>query len=115
MPAWQLMRSLGTGAAFPGVVRDDTGTFAAAQARQLIITPIALILPDPVFRNLQARLDVERQSSQYSYSFPDGDGDCNCVTWLERLGLPLLTGRIDEFIAVRGLGFSSKRHFGQCV
>lgn len=115
VPVWQLMQSLRKGNAFPGVVHDDKGVFAAAQRRRLIDTSIEVVLPAPVFHALQATLDAERQTSQYSYSFPNGDGDCNCLSWLERMGLPLLTGRIDEFIAPRGVAFRSRRRFGRCV
>jgi hypothetical protein len=49
------------------------------------------------------------------YGFPDGDADCNCVTWIERLGLPLLTGRMDEFIALPGRAGYPSRRFGRCL
>jgi hypothetical protein len=32
-------------------------------------------------------LDGEWKNRQYSYGFPNRDGDGNCTTWLERLGL----------------------------
>jgi hypothetical protein len=51
----------------------------------------------------------------YSYGFPNGDGDCNCTTWLERLDLPLLTGRMDEFVGLRGISANPSRRFGWCV
>src|SRR5262249_14392677 len=46
--------------------------------------------PDPAFHNFQRKLSAERHKSQYTYGFPNGDGDCNCVTWLERLALPTI-------------------------
>ena len=65
-------------------------------------------LPDPVFQAFEQRLNDERQQSQFTYGFPDSDGDCNCTTWLERLGLPLLTGSkmvlVDRFQPLRVLG-----------
>ena len=48
----------------------------------------------------------------YTYGYPNGDGDCNCTTWFERLGLPLLTGRMDEFTAVAGVAGQTRRRFG---
>jgi hypothetical protein len=60
------------------------------------------------------RRSRDRDSSQYSYGFPVGNGDCNCITWLERLGLPLLTGRMDEFIGLPGFVYNPSRRFGEC-
>ena len=45
----------------------------------------------------------------------NGDGDCNCITWIERLGLPLLTGRMDEFLALPGRASHPSRRFGRCL
>jgi hypothetical protein len=39
----------------------------------------------------------------------------NCTTWIERLGLPLLTGRMDEFTAVTGVAGQVRRRFGVCI
>jgi len=103
LPVWQLMDSLKNGDAFPGVVRDDSAVFAAARNHGLVIRWFEVILPDPQFQEFERRLDSERKNSQYSYGFPNGNGDCNCTTWLERLGLPLLTGRMDEFIGLPGI------------
>jgi hypothetical protein len=114
-PVWQLLDGLKNGDAFPGVVRDDTAVFAAARKHGLTVLSFAVILPDLRFQEFQGRLDGERRSSQYSYGFPNGDGDCNCITWLERLGLPLLTGRMDEFIGLVGIGSHPSRRFGECV
>jgi hypothetical protein len=110
---WQLLDRLRNGDAFPGVVRDDTAIFSAARKHGLTVQLCEVILPDPRFQDFEARLDGERKNCQYSYGFPNGDGDCNCTTWLERLGLPLLTGRMDEFLGLLRDGFLSE--FGQCV
>jgi hypothetical protein len=115
LPVWQWMDCLKNGDAFPGIVRDDTGMFAAARNHGLVVQSIEVILPEPRFQEFEARLDGERKNSQYSYGFPNGDGDCNCITWLERLGLPLLTGRMDEFLGLPGIVFSPSRRFGACV
>ena len=50
-----------------------------------------------------------------AWIFKDGDGDCNCITWIERLGLPLLTGRMDEFIGLPGRASHPSRRFGRCL
>jgi hypothetical protein len=115
VPIWQLMDRLKNGDALPGIVRDNTAEFSAAQRRGLAVQSFEVILPDPQFQNFVSRLDEERKNSQYSYGFPNGDGDCNCTTWLERLGLPLLTGRMDEFIGLPGIVTSPSRRFGACV
>jgi hypothetical protein len=106
---------LKNGDAFPGIVRDDTAAFTAGRSRGLVVRSFEVILPEPRFRDFAARLDGERRGSQYAYGFPNGDGDCNCTTWLERLGLPLLTGRASEFAGLPGLVTHPRRRFGECV
>jgi len=115
IPISQLLRRLRRRQAFPGIVRDDTSVFTAARQRGLGVRSFAVIFPEPRFQQFQATLDAERRTSQYSYGFPDGDGDCNCITWLERLGLPLLTGIVPELVSLSGFASHSKRRFGQCV
>jgi hypothetical protein len=115
LPVWQVMDGLKNGAAFPGVVRDDTAVFSAARNHGLAVGSFEVIVPEPRFQDFVARLDGERKNSQYSYGFPNGDGDCNCITWLERMGPPLLTGRMDELISLRGIVTSPRRRFGECV
>ena len=112
---WQLLDGLKNGDAFPGVVRDDTAMFAAAQNHGLTILSFDILLPEPQFHKFEVQLDSERRYSQYLYGFSNGDGDCNCITWLERLGLPLLTGRMDEFVAVSGVVSRLGRRFGRCL
>jgi hypothetical protein len=115
LPAWQVMQGLQSGEAFPGIVTDDTGLFTAASQHGLAIEAFDVVLPEPAFQLFVAALGRERQNSQYSYGFPDGDGDCNCITWIERLGLPLLTGRMDEFLALPGRVSHPNRRFGRCL
>ena len=74
-----------------------------------------VILPDPAFRVFEKKLNAERQQSQYRYGFPDGDGDCNCVTWLERLALPLISGSMAEFAHATASSRYPSRRFGQCI
>jgi hypothetical protein len=114
-PVWQLMDGLKQGDGFPGVVKDDTIVFATARARGLPLWSFEVIFPDPRFQAFQATLDAERSTSQYSYGFPNGDGDCNCTTWLERMGLPLLTGRMNEFAGLWGISAYPSRRFGRCT
>jgi hypothetical protein len=115
LPAWQVMERLKNREALPGLVSDDKAVFTAAQQRGLALLTIEIILPEPRFEDFRTRLDAERVRSQYSYGFPDGDGDCNCATWLERLGLPLLTGYMDEFVVLSGISVLPRRRFGRCV
>ncbi len=115
LPVWSIMDRLKNGDGLPGIVRDDTAVFAAARNHGLLVRSFEVLLPDPRYREFERRLDAERQPSQYSYGFPNGDGDCNCTTWLERLGLPLLTGRMDEFIGLPGIVSAPSRRFGPCV
>ena len=74
-----------------------------------------IVVPDTAFGSFQRSLDAERKKSQYYYGFPNGDGDCNCITWLERLGMPLLTGRLDEFVGLLGISSFPSRRFGLCI
>lgn len=115
LPSWQVLQGLQSGEAFPGLVTDDTRIFTVARQRGLGVQSYEVLLPEPTFQLFVALLDCERQQSQYSYGFPDGDGDCNCITWIERLGLPLLTGRMDEFLGLPGRASHPNRRFGRCV
>jgi hypothetical protein len=114
-PIWQVMQRLRSGGAYPGIVRDDTAVFAAARQQGLTVLSFDVALSPASFRIFRRKLTAERRKSKYSYGFPDGDGDCNCTTWMERLGLPLLTGRMDEFTAVTGIAAQARRRFGVCV
>ena len=114
-PAWRVVQGLRNGDAFPGIVTDDMGIFTLARQHGLAVETFDVLLPEPAFQLFIATLRRERQSSHYSYGFPNGDGDCNCITWIERLGLPLLTGRMDEFIALPGTAIHSSRRFGRCL
>ncbi len=115
LPAWRVVQGLRNGEAFPGRVTDHTGLFAAARSHGLAVEAFDVLLPDPAFRLFVADLGRERQNSRYTYGFPDGDGDCNCITWIERLGLPLLTGRVDEFAAMPARASHPTRRFGRCI
>jgi hypothetical protein len=115
LPARQVMQDLQSGQAFPGIVTDDTSIFTAASQPGLTVEAIDVLLPEPAFQVFVAALGRERQNSQYSYGLPDGDRDNNCITWIERLGLPLLTGRMDEFIGLPGRTSHPNRRFGQCL
>lgn len=114
LPAWQVVFDLRNGKAFPGIVTDDSGIFTAASQQGLVIDAFEVLLPDPTFQLFVTTLGRERQHSQYSYGFPNGDGDCNCITWIETIGLPLLTGRMDEFIGLPGRTSHPRRRFGRC-
>ncbi len=115
LSAWQILLGLRNGDAFPGIVTDDTGIFRAASLHGLVVEAFDVLLPEPAFQLFVATLERERQNSQYSYGFPNGDGDCNCITWIERLGLPLLTGRVDEFLGLPGRMSHPRRRFGRCL
>jgi hypothetical protein len=115
LPIWQAMQRLRNGDAFPGVVVDDTRVFAAARATRLRVQAFDVILPEPDFQDVERKLVAERKQSRYTYGFPNGDGDCNCTTWLERLALPLLSGSMDEFTALPGFSNYPSRRVGQCL
>ncbi len=114
-PMWRLMNRLRSGDAYPGIVRDDTAVFTAAQTHGLTVLRFDIALSPPSFRTFRRKLTSERRHSRYTYGFPDGDGDCNCTTWMERLGLPLLTGRMEEFTVVTGVATLARRRFGVCM
>jgi hypothetical protein len=114
-PMWRAMERLRNGDALPGTVRDDIHVFRAATTLGLKILTLRVLLPSPHFRTFQRDLGSERRRSMYSYGFPNGDGDCNCTTWLERMGLPLLSGSMDEFTSLPGFANYPTRRFGECV
>lgn len=80
LAVWQLMEALKNGDAFAGIVTDDTAVFSSAATHGLTLVSFEVILPDPRFLKFRSDLDAERRASQYSYGFPNGDGDCNCTT-----------------------------------
>jgi hypothetical protein len=109
------MDDLAAGLAFPGVVRDDTAIFGAATKRGLNVLSFEVLFPDGRFSDFEQSLEGERNGTRYSYGFPDGNGDCNCTTWLERIGLPLLTGRMKEFTGLPAITQFPSRRFGECT
>jgi hypothetical protein len=113
-PLWRILNKLRNGDAYPGVVLDDTTVFANAGQKGLVLLKFDVILPEPRFQAFRRKVRAERKQSRYSYGFPNGNGDCNCTTWLERLGLPLLSGSMDEFTALPGFVRYPARRFGQC-
>lgn len=114
-PLWQAMQALLNGKAYPGVVTDDTSVFAIARKRRLTMLEFDVILPDPAYQAFAKTLRAERKRSQYRYGFPNGDGDCNCATWLERLALPLISGSMIEFTNMTASSGYPRRRFGQCI
>ena len=92
----------------------DSDPFSGQQ-HGLIVLSFDVALSPLSFRTIRRRLTAQSNASKYLYGFPDGDGDCNCTTWIERLGLPLLTGRMDEFTAVAGVAGQVRRRFGVCI
>jgi hypothetical protein len=115
LPNWQFVDRLKRGEALPGIVRDDTVVFAAVVNRGLAVRSFDVLVPDARFQEFQAVLAAEKRQSRFSYGFPDGDGDCNCTTWLERIGLPLLTGRMSEFGSLPGIAAYPSRRFRECI
>jgi hypothetical protein len=108
------MQNLRTGNAYPGIVTDDTNVFAEAGKKKLQVLTFQVLLPEPAFQAFEQRLIAERNGSQFHYGFPNGDGDCNCATWLERLALPLISGSMDEFASTTAGSRFQSRRFGQC-
>lgn len=115
IPLWELMDKLNNGEAFPGNVTDDTKVFASAHQQKLTVLSFDILLPPSRFQRFERALNAEGQGSQYQYGFPNGEGDCNCITWIERLGLPLLTGQMIEFVGVASQPKRRRRRFGLCV
>ncbi len=114
-PMWKVLDLLQAGDALPGVVTDDTAVFKLAGLYSPPAMKFGVVLPAPDFRAFGRRLDTQRERTKYKYGFPNGDGDCNCTTWLERIGLPLLSGRMNEFTALPGFVRYPTRRFGACT
>lgn len=115
----QLLNQLKSGDAFPGVVLDDTTIFNNAASHGLKILHVDVRVPPTEHGRVKNELASQHAKSQYSYGFPNGDGDCNCTTWVERIDIPLLTGRMDEMINVMSMSINTlglqQRRFGKCV
>ena len=77
--------------------------------------PYVCFAQDPGTWHNWQRLAAEQKQSRFTYGFSDGNGDCNCTTWLERIGLPLLTGRMSEFGKLPGIAAYPSRRFGECT
>src|SRR5262249_6311552 len=63
LAAWQVMQGLQSGAAFPGIVTDDTGVFTAATQHGLAVEAFDVLLPEPAFQLFVAELGREKQNS----------------------------------------------------
>jgi hypothetical protein len=114
-PIYQVLDVLSNRGAYPGEVRNDTAVFDAAAQRGLTVLRFDIALSPAIFAAFESKLNVERAGSPLTYGFPNGDGDCNCTTWVERLGLPLLTGFMAEFTTVTGVAAQARRRFGVCI
>jgi hypothetical protein len=120
-PLWLAMHNLRNHLAYPGEVTDDTHIFAAATRIRLRVLTFDIILPDPAYQSFEQQLVAERQvvdgwrQSRFTYGFPNGDGDCNCITWLERLALPLLSGGMLQFARMTASDPWPHRRFGRCI
>jgi hypothetical protein len=114
-PLWLVLQRLRNGDAYPGVVTNDTNVFAEARKNRLGVLTFDVVLPDTAFQVFEQSLSKERTKSQFTYGFPDGDGECNCATWLERLALPLISGSMDEFTSMTASSYYQRRRFGQCI
>lgn len=115
IPIWQVMQNLMNGSAYPGIVNDDTHVFATARRKRFRVLTFDVVLPDPTFKEFEIELNAERTKSRFTYGFPNSDGDCNCVTWLERLGLPLVSGSMLEFVNMTASSRYPRRRFGACI
>jgi hypothetical protein len=111
----EVMDDLAAGLAFPGIVRNDTLRFDAATKHGLNVLSFEVLFADASFTVFEQSLRDEIKGTRYTYGFPDGNGDCNCTTWLERIGLPLLTGRMREFTSLPEITRYRSRRFGECT
>jgi hypothetical protein len=111
----EVMDDLAAGLAFSGIVRDDRPIFDAATRHGLAVISFEVLFPDASFAVFKQSLEDQIRGTRYKYGFPDGNGDCNCTTWLERIGLPLLTGRMREFTSLSEITQYPSRRFGECT
>ncbi|MBI3759606.1 MAG: hypothetical protein HY269_07620 [Deltaproteobacteria bacterium] len=111
----EVINYLESGNSLPGVVIDDTGVFQAAAARTLEVLEFDIIVPPLTFDEFEQLVNVECKGSRFRYDFPNTNGDCNCATWIERLGLPLVTGRMSELVLVADIAAKKSRQFGACT
>jgi hypothetical protein len=110
-----VLQRLRNGDGYPGVVNNDPNVFAEARKNRLGVLTFDVVLPDTAFKVFEQSLSKERTKSQFTFGFPDGDGECNCATWLERLALPLISGSMDDFTSTTASSYYSSHRFGQCI
>ena len=98
-----------------GAVTDDTSAFSAARQRGLAVQVLEYVYPEPVYNDLKQRFDAERAGTHYTYSFPDGAGDCNCAQFPAMVGIPVpeATGRMARFVE-RMQAAATPQRFGDC-
>ena len=103
--------------AVPSEVRDDTQVFKDASLIGLQVEEIEILVPQAFYDHVEISLAAELKSSNYTYGYPDGD--CNCATWIERLGVPLFSGQMDELMMTLDFSMTQhslqKRRFGLCT
>ena len=110
----ELFNRLAGGECLPGLVLDDTSVFQAADQVNLPIAVMEVHLPSNRHAQLDLTVKSETPSSRFTYGFPYGLGDCNCITWMERIGLPLVSGQMKELMGAFAAAGSLSRRFGNC-
>jgi hypothetical protein len=95
-PPLEVVRSLKNGGVYPGKVSDDTHLFEAAAAASIQVVTVEYSYDIQTAVGIENVVLNELASTSLTYSFPGHQGDCNCVTWLARMGLrmPETTGRM---------------------
>ena len=114
-PAWKVMDNLKAGNAYPGAVGNDTAVFVAAEAAGLDHIVIEHLFPPAKYDELHAKFTAEAQHCSHTYSFPGGQGDCNCATWPATIDVPIPSG--DGNLRVYGAAAESapkKQKHGAC-
>jgi hypothetical protein len=88
-PAHQVIDQLKAQKGYPGKVTDDTEAFLRAAVQGLEIVKVEYVCSEEVFNRIEAAFKTAKAGTSLRYSFPGGNGDCNCATWPATIGLPI--------------------------
>lgn len=88
-PVHVVMENLKARKAYPGKVTDDTPAFDLGSSHGLETIRIEYVCSEEAYNKIKAAFDKEKSSTELHYSFPNGNGDCNCATWPANIGVPI--------------------------
>ncbi len=92
-PGWEvisgLKEKLSTEKLYPGVITDDSSVFKSAKRKGLNYKVLEYQFPESEYEKIYKKFLKEKTKTNFTYSFPDKGGDCNCATWPKKIGIPI--------------------------